>query len=80
MSDSLPPHGLQLARLLCPWDSLGNNTGVDCHAILQGIFLIQGSNPGLLHWQVDSILSEPPGKPTGQFYFSWHHIRHYTVT
>ena len=30
-------------------DSPGKNTGVDCHALLQGIFLTQGSNPGLLH-------------------------------
>ena len=34
---------------LCPWDSLGRNTGVGCHALLQGIFPTQGSNPGLLH-------------------------------
>ena len=25
----------------------GNSTGVDCHFLLQGIFLNQGSNPGL---------------------------------
>ena len=31
MSDSLRPHGLQLARLLCPWNSPGKNTGVGCH-------------------------------------------------
>ena len=30
-------------------DSTGKNTGVDCHALLQGIFPIQVSNPGLLH-------------------------------
>ena len=30
-------------------DSLGKNTGVGCHALLQGIFLTQGWNPGLLH-------------------------------
>ena len=30
-------------------DSPGQNTGVGCHALLQGIFLTQGSNPGLLH-------------------------------
>ena len=30
---------------------------------LQGIFPTQGSNLGLLHWQADSLLSEPPGKP-----------------
>ena len=28
-------------RLLCPWDSPGKNTGVGCHALLQGIFLMQ---------------------------------------
>ena len=26
----------QRFRLLCPWDSSGKNTGVDCHAFLQG--------------------------------------------
>ena len=30
-------------------DSLGKNTGVCCHALLQGIFPMQGSNPGFLH-------------------------------
>ena len=35
MSDSLRPHGLWLARLLCPWDSLGKNTGVGGHFLLQ---------------------------------------------
>ena len=30
-------------------DSPGKNTGVGCHALLQGIFPTQGSNPGLLH-------------------------------
>ena len=35
------------SRLLCPWDSPGKNTGVGCYALLQGIFLTQGSNPGL---------------------------------
>ena len=39
---------LSSARLLCPWDSPGKNTGVGCHFFLQGIFLTQGSNPGLL--------------------------------
>ena len=31
------------------WDSSGNNTGMGCHALLQGIFPTQGSNPGLPH-------------------------------
>ena len=34
-------------------DSPGKNTGVGCHAPLQGIFPTQGSNPGLPHcWQI----------------------------
>ena len=52
ISDSLQPYGPTLwtvaARLLCPWDSLGKNTGVGCHFLLQGIFPIQGSNSCLL--------------------------------
>ena len=28
---------------------VGNSTGVDCHFLLQGIFLTQGLNPGLPH-------------------------------
>ena len=37
------------ARLLCLWNSPGQNTGVGSHFLLQGIFPIQGLNPGLLH-------------------------------
>ena len=58
------------ASLLCPWDSLGKNTGVGCHALLQGIFLTQGSNLPLLrllHWQGGSLPLEPPGKPSECF-------------
>ena len=35
-------------RLLCPWDSPGENTGVGCQALLQGIFMTQGTNLHLL--------------------------------
>ena len=49
ISDSLRPHGPEPARLLCPWDSPGKNTGVGCHPLLQRIFLTHGSNPDLLH-------------------------------
>ena len=49
VSDTLRPHGLKHARLLCPWDSPGKNTGMGCHALLQGIFPAQRSNLGVLH-------------------------------
>ena len=47
-------------RLLCPWDSPAGNTGVGCHALLQGIFLTQGliTSPALL----GSLPVAPPGK------------------
>ena len=47
MSDSLQLHGLYSARLLCPWDSLGKNTGVSCYFLFQRIFPTQGSNLGV---------------------------------
>ena len=34
---------------LHPQDFPGKNTGVGCHALLQGVFPTQGSNPGLPH-------------------------------
>ena len=40
--------------------------GVDCHFLLPGIFPTQGLNQRLLHlllWQVDSSITESPGKP-----------------
>ena len=49
VSNSLQPHGLQTARLLCPLDFPGKNTGMGSQSLLQEIFLTQGSNPGLLH-------------------------------
>ena len=47
MSDSLQSHGP--VRLLCPRNSPGKNTGVGCHALLQGFFPTQGLNPGPPH-------------------------------
>ena len=35
MSDSVQPHRRQPTRLPRPWDSLGKNTGVGCHFLLQ---------------------------------------------
>ena len=43
-------------------DSAGKNTGVGCHALLQGIFVTQGSNQSLLHllrWQAGSLSLAP---------------------
>ena len=42
---------LSIGQLFCPWDSLGKNTGVDCYALLQWIFLTQGSNWCLPHYR-----------------------------
>ena len=57
-SNSLQPHELSTARLLCPWDSPGKNTGVGCHSLLQGVFQTQGSNPGPLHLEILYCLRE----------------------
>ena len=68
-------HGLP--SLLCRWDSPGKKTGVDCHAVLQGIFPTQGLNPSCLHhmhWQEGSL----PGKPnnTSRFIIFTHFYPH----
>ena len=49
---TLWPHGLQPARLLCPWDSPGKNTGVGCHFLFQGNLPDPGIKPAL---QADSF-------------------------
>ena len=48
-------------------NSLGKNTGVGCHALLQGIFRTQEIEPRFSALQVNSLPSEPPVKPN-------HHI------
>ena len=59
------PHALEPARLLCPWDFPGKNTGVGCqYFLLQEIFRTQGLNLHLLcllYWHYFPVL--PPGKP-----------------
>ena len=68
MSDSVRPYELQ-PRLLRPWDSPGKNTGVDGHALLQGIFPTQAWNLSVLHlthigrWVLP--LAPPGGFPGG---------------
>ena len=46
-----------------PWDFPGENTGVGCHSLFQGIFPGQGSNSCLLHWQVGSLPLSRQGSP-----------------
>jgi len=58
VSDSLRPHGLQPTRLLCPWDSLGKNSGAGCHVLLQGIFSDTRTEPQF----PTSPALEPPEK------------------
>ena len=54
------------ARLLCPWNPPGKNTGVGCHFLPQGIFPMQGSKLGLLHWQEASLPLSHQGSPVKQ--------------
>ena len=66
VSNSLGPHGLWTARVFCPWDFPGKNTGVGFYFLLQGIFLAHRSNPCLLHllnWQADSLSLHQLGSP-----------------
>ena len=63
VSKSLLPHELKPTSFLCPWNSPGKNSGVGSHSLFQGIFLIQGSNPGILHCGQFLYCLEPPGKP-----------------
>ena len=70
----LRPHGLQPTRFLCLWDYPGKNIRVGGHFLLQGIFLTQGLNPRLLHWQADSSLLSHLGSPAP----NPSHIKNYT--
>ena len=54
-------------RLLCPWGPPGKNTRVGCHFLFQGIFLTQGLNLCLLHWQADSLPLSCLGSPLDLF-------------
>ena len=58
VSNSLWPHELH-----SPWNSPGQNTGVDSLFLLQGIFPTQGSNPGLPHCRVFLYQLSHKGSP-----------------
>ena len=67
VSDSLQPHGLYPARLLCPWGFPGKRTGVDFHSHLQRLFLSQGGSepisPASPALAGGFFTATPPGKP-----------------
>ena len=60
-------YGPKPNRLLYPWDSPGKNTVAGCRFFLQEIFLTQGSNLSLLHWQADSSAEETPTRARTSF-------------
>ena len=62
MSDSCDPMDCSPPGSSVHGDSPGKNTGVDCHALLQGIFPSPGIKPRSPALQADSSPSEPPGK------------------
>ena len=47
----------------CPWDFLGKNTGVGCHALLQGDLPNPGIEPASLALLVDSLPLSHQGSP-----------------
>ena len=68
-------------RLLCPRDSPGQNTGVGCHVLLQGIFPTQKSNPSLMSPALAgrSLPLAPTGKPRVS-HLSVHKKEHFKVS
>ena len=53
------------------WNSLGQNPGMGSHSLLQGIFLTQGSNPGLPHCRQILYQLNYKGSPDTQGWRSW---------
>ena len=71
------PMDCSLLWLFCRWDSPGKSTGVGYHFLLQRIFLIQGSNPGLPHCrQTLYRLSHETSRNSYQkcFLIRWYHF------
>ena len=58
----------------------GKNTGVGCHLLLQGLFLTQGLNLHLWHWQVDSSPLSYQGSPLLLLLLNSTSIRHFLQT
>ena len=64
VSDSLRSHGLYSARSSVYGDAPGYSTRVGCHALLQGIFPTQGSNPGVPHYRRIPYCLSHQGSPS----------------
>ena len=67
VSDSLQPHGRYPARLLCPWDFPGKNTGVGCHFLTPGDLPdpeIKPTPPAVSCVIGGFFTTELPGKPS----------------
>ena len=60
VSDSVRPHKQQLTRLPCPWDSLGKNTGVGYHFLLQCMKVKSGSE--VAQWYLTLRVSSTPAE------------------
>ena len=64
VADSVRLHGLQPARLLCPWNSPGKNTEWISHSLLQGEGIpVPGIKLGSPALPADSFPPEPPEMP-----------------
>ena len=61
VSTTLRPHGLQPARLLCPWVFSRQNTGVGCHVHSSRISSQPGDQTQVSHI-TDSLPSDSPEK------------------
>ena len=66
---TLQLHGLQPARLLCPSDFPGKNTGVGCHASSRWSSWPRG-RICISCWTSKFFTPEPPGKPCALHTFS----------
>ena len=75
VSDSLWAHGLQPARLLCPWGFSRQEcwSGLPCPP--PGDLPRPGVEPRSPAWQEDSLPVEPPRKPQNT-----HNSSHFTIT
>ena len=66
------PGGLQTIGLQRAGHDWSNCTHTCTHFLLQSIFLTQGLNPSLLHWQADSLPLSQQGSP------EWYYFLHFT--